>query len=165
MFKRSLFSFALAISFAASILIAQTTGADETAKTRPDKQEIIDIMAQVNKIPPQQQTAKIDSIIKNSTASKTPRSDFMFCLGAAYLGNRQGQICAANAYERATGIVEDFTEAYTWHAIAGSEGAEKMKIKLVSVYPAPTDEELENAVNARKSEAAHYLEQVKEAKK
>jgi hypothetical protein len=170
---------ALPVFFAQSALSAQAPAAgSEDAKTRPNKQEITDLMAQINRLPGPQQNSKIDQILTDQAGSKTPRSDFMFCTGLAYLGNAKAQACAAKAYESGLGVVEDLSEAYTWYALAHEtrianeseaqkveEARDRVKQRLVSIYPAPTDEDLEAQVNAQKTKIAQYQSEIKKTKK
>jgi hypothetical protein len=171
MIKRVFFA-ALLLTLAQS-LMAQS----EDVKARPNKQEITDLMIQVSRMPAEQQNAKIAQILKDQAASKTPRSDFMFCTGLAYLGNYKAQMCVGNAYENGRGIVEDLSEAYAWYAIASesqiSDEAdakkaeaerERVKEKLVSAYPHPTEDDLAELVNSQKTRVGQYQDQVKKAK-
>jgi TPR repeat protein len=166
---------AFPILFAHSALAAQA--AAEDVKSRPNKQEISDLMAQ-NHLPGPQQNSKIDQILANQAGSKTPRSDFMFCTGLAYLGNAKAQACVAKAYETGLGVVEDLSEAYTWYALAcetrSADAAEaqkieetrdQLKLRLLSVYPHPTEEELDDQVNAQKTRIAQYQAEIKKPKK
>jgi TPR repeat protein len=166
---------ALPILFVHSALAAQA--ASEEVKSRPNKQEIADLMLQ-NRLPGPQQNSKIDQILADQAGSKTPRSDFMFCTGLAYLGNAKAQACVAKAYEIGLGVVEDLSEAYTWYAlacetrIADASEAQKMeetrdrlRLRLLSVYPHPTEEELDDQVNAQKTRIAQYQAEIKKIKK
>ena len=119
MLKRFLLTaiIALARSLRSLRAIRAGTAASEDAKTRPNKQEIADLMVQSH-MPAPQQNSKIDQILADQAGSKTPRSDFMFCTGLAYLGNAKAQTCVAKAYESGLGVVEDLSEAYTWYALA-----------------------------------------------
>ena len=166
---------ALPILFAHSALAAQA--ASEDAKSRPNKQEITDWMVQ-NRLPGPQQSGKIDQILANQAGSKTPRSDFMFCTGLAYLGNAKAQACVAKAYEAGLGVVEDLSEAYTWYALACEtrsaeaseaqkveEARDQLKLRLLSTYPHPTEEELDDQVNAQKTRIARYQAEIKKTKK
>lgn len=177
MFKKFFFAAIIALPLA----IAQTNAQDsssEDAKTRLNKQEVITSMVNAARIPAQQQTNRVDAILATPSGSKAPRSDFLFCTGLAYLGNYKAQYCVGNAYENARGIVEDLSEAYVWYAIAvESHPADKtveqkieaerdrLKTKLQSIYPAPTDEELDDLVKAQKLRIGQYQEEVRKAKK
>ena len=63
------------------------------------------------------------------------------------------------------GVVEDLSEAYTWYALAcetriadaaeaqkAEETRDQLKLRLLSAYPHPTEEELEDQVNAQKTQ-------------
>jgi hypothetical protein len=160
------------------IALSQTLMAQsEDVKARPNKQEITDLMVQIRRMPSQQQNEKLARILKDPANSKTPRSDFAFCTGLAYLGNYKAQMCVGNAYENGRGIVEDLSEAYAWYAIASesqitdeSEAKrveaerERVKEKLVSAYPHPTEDDLADMVNSQKTRIAQYLDQIKKNK-
>ncbi len=171
MLKKILLTIVMTMSLA--LIYAQES---EDVKTRPNKQDITGMMAKIARMPAQQQNSKIDSI--NLAASKTPRSDFMFCTGLAYLGNYKAQKCLAEAYENGRGIVEDQPEAYTWYAIAADNKipdqgtqeklqAEKdrMENKLLAAYPHPTEDELADMIKAQKSRIEQYQADVKKAPK
>jgi hypothetical protein len=155
---------------------APAQGAAEDVKVRPDRQEIIDQMIASGKISASQMNSRLDRILSEQ-AGKTPRSDFMFCVGSAYLGNYKAQRCLGKAYENGVGIVQDFLESYTWYSIAlenqtAEKSAEKgmqsdrdrVKDRLFSSYPAPTDDDLEDMVKAQRSRIAQYQSEVKKAK-
>ena len=175
--RRFLFTafIAFPVLFAQSALATQAVS--EEVKSRPNKQEIADLMAQSRLASPQQ-NSKIDRILAEQAGSKTPRSDFMFCTGLAYLGNAKAQACVAKAYEMGLGVVEDLSEAYTWYALAcesriADESAaqrveeirDKLRLRLLSVYPHPTEEELDDQVNAQKTRIAQYQAEIKKIKK
>ena len=154
-------------------LIAQT----EDLKTRPNKQEINDLALQVSRMSVQERNSRVAQILKNQAGSKTPRSDFMFCTGLAYLGSYKAQMCVGNAYESGFGVVEDSSEAYTWYALALENHitdeadakaveatTERLKGKLVSAYPHPTEDDLVDMVNSLKTRIAQYKEQIKAKK-
>jgi len=149
----------------------------EDSKTRLSKQEIIDLMIRAASMPHAQQQSRMDLISKGQAASKTRRSDFLFCMGLAYLGNAKAQTCAGNAYEKGLGIVEDLSEAYTWYALAldnpaadkatekrMQEDKERVTQRLRSSYPAPSDDDLDDMVKAQKSRIEQYQQEVKKAK-
>ena len=152
--------------------------ASEDAKTRPNKQEILDLMITAGRMPAQQQSTRLDAIAKDASAGKTPRSDFLFCTGFAYLGNTKAQQCVASAYENGRGIVEDLSEAYAWYAVAFENkitdkaiaekieaDKERVKERLLAAYPHPTEDDLNDLAGALKSRIAQYQEDVKKAKK
>jgi hypothetical protein len=135
-------------------------------------------MIQANRMSVAEQDKRISQILKDQAHSLTPRSDFMFCTSLAYLGNYKGQMCVGNAYENGRGIVDDMSEAYTWYELAvGSNikdetdakraetDRDRVKERLVSAYPHPTEDELNDLVNAQKARIAQYLEETQKAKK
>lgn len=157
-----------------AIATAQEPTSPEDVKTRPNKQEIIDLMAKTRARPSSQQDARMDAILKETSAGKTPRSDFMLCNGLAYLGNPKAQLCVGRAYENGWGVVEDLSEAYAWYAIAHENAdddapagqramadRDRVKDKLLSIYPAPTDDDLEDLVNAQKSRIEQFRDEAK----
>ena len=161
--------FALFLTLTQSITIAS-----EDTKTRPNKQEIIDMMLQASRLSAQEQSSRLDQILKNQEDSKTPRSDFMFCTGLAYQGNYKAQMCVGAAFEKNLGIVEDMSEAYTWYELAlantipdqadaqkAEANRDRVKEKLVSAYPHPTEDDLTDLVNAQKTRIAQYQDQIK----
>jgi hypothetical protein len=152
--------------------------APEDARTRPNKQEILDLMIKSGRMPAKQQNARMDAIWQNASTSKTPRSDFLFCTGFAYLGNPKAQQCVGSAYENGRGIVEDLSEAYTWYAVAlenkiadkavaekSEADKERVKERLLSAYPHPTEDDLDDLVRAQKTRIAQYQEDAKKVKK
>ncbi len=173
--------FLLALMIALSLTIARTNAQDsasEDAKTRLSKQEIVSLIVSTGHIPAQQQTGRIDTILADPSRSKTPRSDFLFCTALAYLGNYKAQYCVGSAYENARGIVEDLSEAYVWYAIAveshpADKAAEqkiederdRLKTKLQSTYPSPSDDELNDLVKTQKLRIEQYREEAEKAKK
>ena len=177
MFKR----FFLAVMIFLPLTIARTNAQDsssEDAKTRPDKREIAASMVQASRISSQQQTSRLDAILADPNGSKTPRSDFLFCTGLAYLGSAKAQLCLGSAYENARGIVEDSSDAYAWYAIAAEgHGAskvdqqkaeaekERIKNKLQSTYPSPSDDDLDQLVQTQKLRIEQYQEEARKAKK
>ncbi len=178
--KRSLSNAFIALAFlmSQSVLLAQTPDAvSEETKSRPVKQEVTGMMIQIGKMPALQQSDRVDRILADQTGSKTPRSDFMFCIGLAHLGNAKAQSCTAKAYENGIGVVEDLSEAYTWYALACQTGfadapeAQKaeetrgrVKDRLMGAYPHPTEEELDDQVNAQKTKIAEYQAEIKKIK-
>jgi hypothetical protein len=180
MLKRLLWSvlILLPVSVMQSALYSQTLSAPEETKARPNKQEIRDLVIQISKMPGQQQNNRIEKILADQAGGKTSRADFMFCTGLAYLGNAPAQFCVAKAYENGLGVVEDLSEAYTWYALAcrtgfaqaadarkAEETRDTVKERLASAYPHPTEEDLEDQVNAQKTRIAQYQEEIKKAKK
>jgi len=160
------------------ILSPNAMAGSEDAKTRPNKEELSALTLEASRLSAQEQNSRLAQILKDQAGSQTPRSDFMFCTGLAYLGNYRAQRCVGYAYENGIGIVEDLTEAYTWYEIALSSGIsdeadakkaeedrDRTRDRLVSAYPHPTEDELNDLVNAQKSRIAHYQEQLKQAPK
>lgn len=163
---------ALIVVFMAALAMAQEPAVSEQETSRPDRQESVAWMRKTAAMPDAQQSEKLDSILRTGSESATPRSDFFFCLGLAYRGNGKAQQCVARAYEKGLGVVEDLAESYVWFALAhaghaaGAEAdMERVKTLLVSVYPAPTDEELEEQVAAQKSRLQEYQAEVRKSKK
>jgi hypothetical protein len=162
----------------ALFFVSMPTLADsfEETKTRPDKQEITNQMIQIGRMSLQQRDSRVDQITGNQSVTKTPRSDFMFCVGLAYLGNYKAQTCVASAYENGRGVVEDLSEAYTWYFIAYEGQAQKpteekaqalmesVKNRLVSAYPHPTEDDLDDMVKAQKARIAQYQAEAKKIK-
>jgi hypothetical protein len=177
MFKRFFLAALIILPLSIAQPRAQET-ASEDAKTRPNRQEILDLMNKAGRTPVQQQSSRIDSIWKDLSASKTPRSDFMYCLGLAYLGNYKAQRCAGSAYEKSIGIVEDLSEAYAWYAVAlenqiADKAAEetitadrdRVKEKLLAAYPHPTEDDLDDLARTQKSRVTQYQQDAKKGKK
>jgi hypothetical protein len=177
MFKK----FLLAVMIALPLTLARTNAQDsasEDAKTRLSKQEIVSLIVSTGRIPAQQQSSRIDAILADPSRSKTPRSDFLFCSALAYMGSYKAQYCVGSAYENARGIVEDLSEAYVWYAIAAeSHSADKtaeqriqderdrLKTKLQTTYPSPSDDELDDLVKTQKLRIEQYREEAGKARK
>lgn len=136
--------------------------ASENEKTRLEKEEITKLMIQVGNLPVSEQESRMEQIWKDPSGSKTPRSDFLFCVGLAYLGNYKAQAYLGSAYDNGRGIVMDPYESYVWYSVALQNASgdteskqhfrkdrDRIKQALVSVYPAPTDEELDELVEER----------------
>ena len=169
----------LSFSFFSTNTAGQTPApTSEDVKTRFNKPETIDLMLQTGRIPLAQRNSRIDLILKDQAGSKTPRSDFTFCLGLAYFGNYKAQACVGKAYESGLGIVEDLSEAYTWYAVALDNRIDdsaaqqrlesdknRIELKLRSSYPAPSDDELEEMLRSQKNRITQYQEEVKKIKK
>jgi len=148
--------------------------ASEQAKTRPDREEILEMMASISKVSPPARDSAIEKILKSGPDGKTPRSDFLYCLGAAYLGDVRAQICLGKAYEKGVGIVEDATDAFVWYSIALSgsisdqaleqeirTARQRMTAILVQGYPAPSEEELNALVQKEQLRIREYQEQLR----
>jgi hypothetical protein len=174
MFKRILLTALFASLFCSLVAAAvrEPAPVSEDTKTRLGKDEVIDLMVRLSSLPVSEQNSKLDLIFKNQPDSKTPRSDFLFCMGLAFLGNSKAQKCVGNAYESGRGIVEDLSEAYTWFAIAMEQNAadsssdvERVKTRLVSTYPSPSDDDLDDLVRAQKSRITQYRDESRTTKK
>ena len=132
------------------------------------------MMLQASRISAQEQNSKVTQILKDQADSKTPRSDFMFCTGLAYLGNYKAQICVGYAHENGLGIVDDLSQAYAWYELAlGNQIADeadakraeadrdRVKERLLSAYPHPTEDDLADLVNAQKPESRNTRNRLK----
>ncbi|MBN1569664.1 MAG: hypothetical protein JXA73_17605 [Acidobacteria bacterium] len=170
---RGFFLVALLLTLSPAV-IAQS----EDISTIPNKQEITDKMLEVSRLSAQEQDSRVSRILKEQAHSKTPRSDFMFCTGLAYLGNYKGQICLGCASENGLGIVDDLSQAYTWYELAltnniadeadakrAEADRDRVKLRLLSAYPHPTEDDLADMVNAQKTRIEQYQEQMKNAPK
>jgi TPR repeat protein len=181
MLRRMLLTVILALSFPLLPAGAANQGpaaASEDAKTRLNKRETIDLMLKIGRMPRAQQDSRMDQIAKNQSDSKTPRSDFEFCMGLAYRGNYKAQACAAKAYEHGLGIVEDLSDAYVWYVLALEnriddaatrklleEEKERLILKVRSTYPSPSDDELQDLVRAEKNRLTDYRNEAAKEKK
>lgn len=166
--------FAFVLGIVVMLMIVQAAAAQSAAsedeKTRPNKEDVLAWMAKAAQVPAAQQNTRLDSILQqDAAAGATPRSDFLFCIGLAYSGNRKAQRCVGKSYEHGRGIVEDLSEAYAWYSIAlenksaaqADEAAieadrERVKERLLSAYPHPTEDELDDMVKAQKTLIAQY---------
>jgi hypothetical protein len=179
MLHRCFLAAIIAMSFVLIEAAAQKAApVSENDRTRPGKQEIIDWMLRTKAMPRAQQESRIDRICDEESAGRTQRSDFLFCIGLAYSGNYKGQACAGRACETGRGIVEDLMEAHTWYTLALENPdadkaeaarlqADKARVKniLVSVYPAPSDFELQELAAALKNRISQYQEEIKKTEK
>lgn len=169
---------ALSLSLVQGCFAAQgASPSSENERTRVFRQDIIELMVRIGRMPVPDQSSKMDLIWKEQSRSKTPRSDFLFCVGLAHLGNYRAQAYLGYAFENGRGIVEDLSEAYVWYSIALDHPAaekeflqklradtERVKQKLQINYPAPTDEELDDLVKAKKEEIVLYLSEIGKTK-
>ena len=169
MIKRLFLAVTLICLIFASFAAAQVPAASETDIYRPDKKEIADWMTQMSKLPVAQQNERTDAALQNiSTSSgKTPRSDFQLCAAMAFLGNAKAQRCVGFAYEKGFGVVDDMLEAYVWLEIAHKGGdkesaSEVSRVLLIlnSAYPAPSEEELEAAVEEQERLIIEYRKEI-----
>ena len=164
----------IAIIFVAALIsaVGQINPASENEKSLLHKSEIIDLMKQVGQMSTQEQKEKIEKLWTDGSGSETPRSDFLYCSGFAYLDRYKAQACLGRAFEKGRGTVQDYTDAYIWYAIALDHPIEdaafkekiqaakaRVKMTLHSVYPAPSDYELEDAVKKQKEKIAQYQEE------
>jgi hypothetical protein len=170
---------ALSLALAPIAALGQGLKAEsEKEQTRLGKDEITGVMIRVSRVSVAEQNHKIDEIWTNQSSSKTPRSDFLFCAGLAYLGNYKAQACLGRAYENGIGIVQDPSEAYVWYSIAldnPKDGeaikqkieAEKDRVKqgLISTYPAPSDEDLAGMVEAQKRRMKEYQAEMRDTRR
>jgi hypothetical protein len=171
--------FALSLTLLPSRAITQApSAASEEVKTRPNKAEILGFMQKVGRMTRAQQDSRISQITQSHPNSKTPRSDFEFCVGLAYRGNAKAQACVARAFERGLGIVVDLSDAYVWYALALEnpiddaafkksleEDKERVTLKLRLNYPSPSDDELEDLVTAERNRLTGYREEIAKAEK
>ena len=148
--------------------------AAESENARLYKESIIGLMVQVGRMSILEQNQKIDAILAEQGESKTPRSDFLFCSGLAFLGDDRAQACLGYAYENGRGIVADLKEAYVWYTIAldnpSTEKEARKRIQadrdrvhkaLQATTRAPTDEELGSLVKAQKERMVLYLAEIR----
>ncbi len=153
--------------------IGQLKPGSENEQSLLKKSEILDLMSQVGKLPAQQQNEKIEQLWTSDGGSKTPRSDFLYCAGFAYLDRYKAQACLGRAFENGYGIVQDYSDAYVWYTIALEHpiedsavrekiqaGKDRVKMTLLSVYPAPSDFELEELVKNKKEKIAQYQAEI-----
>jgi TPR repeat protein len=177
MVRKMLFALILIVPLSVNPAMAsgqEPTASSEDVKTRLGKQEIIGLMVQMRRLSSPEQNSRLDAILRDSSGSKTPRSDFLLCAGLAYLGNYKAQRFVGSAYENGRGVVEDLSDAYVWYAIAqentsadeamkqtAQAARDRVKDKLVSTYPSPTDEDLDDLIKEQKSRMAQYQEEAK----
>ena len=149
--------------------------ADDAAKLTKD--DITMLMVQVGRLPVVQQDRKMEAIWANMDGSQTPRSDFLFCTGFAYLGNYKAQACLGNAYEKGRGVDKDLTGAYVWYSIALdnpiNDPVDKRQIQadrdrirkaLSSGTSAKTDKELNDLIKEQKAFKAECLSEIQNTK-
>ena len=169
MTKKLLMTIAIIFVLSPISVIGQINPASEDEKSLLHKSEIIDLLTQVGRMSPQQQNDKIEELWANDSAGETPRSDFLYCSGFAYLDHFKAQACLGRAFENGHGIVQDYMDAYIWYTIALDHPIEdtaikekiqiakdRVKMTLISVYPAPSDYELEDAVKKQKEKIVQY---------
>ena len=177
MIKKLLLAITTILLLAQISVLAQINPASEEEKSLLHESEIIDLMARLEQMSPQQQKEKIDELWADDSGDKTPRSDFLYCSGFAYLDNYKAQACLGRAFENGHGIVQDNMDAYIWYTIALDhpidDKAFKEKVQasqthikqvLVSVYPAPSDYELEEAVKKQREKIEQYRAELPDTK-
>jgi len=155
-----------------AVLAQEIKPASESEKTLLNKSEIIDLIKQVGQMSPQQRNEKIKQLCATDADSKTPRSDFLYCSAFAYLDHYKAQACLARAFENGRGIIQSYTDAYVWYTLALEHpiedagikekiqaGQDHIKMMLFSVYPAPSDYELEDEVKTQKEKIEEYAVQ------
>ena len=169
---------ALLLGMMAAVANGQASrAAQEGGAASPAKEDIITLMVMVGRMPPVEQNRRMDFIWDNLGRGETPRSDFLFCMGFAYLGNYKAQACLGNAYASGRGTQRDIAEAYVWYAIALdnpiNDAANKKKIQsdrdrirkeLSSAVPAQTEKELEDRVKAQKELKRECLAEVRDTR-
>ena len=172
MFKQLLLTATITLSITLALNAAtgqEIKPASESEQTLLNKSETIALMNQVKSMSSQQQKEKINQVWVTDTNSKTPRSDFLYCSAFAYLNDYKAQACLARAFENGRGIGSNLTDAYVWYTIALEHsindaalksdiesGQARVKTMLLSVYPAPSDFELEEAVKKQKEKVEEY---------
>jgi hypothetical protein len=169
---------ALPFSLLSIIATAQTSTPESAGDgAKMTKDDIIILMVQVGRVPVVQQDRKMETIWENMDGSQTPRSDFLFCTGFAYLGNYKAQACLGHAYEKGRGADRDFADAYVWYSIALEnpikDPADKLRIQadrdrmrkvLLSGTPARTEKELNDLIKTQKAFRAECLAEVRDTK-
>ena len=141
--------------------------------TKLAKDEITMLMIQVGRMPVKQQDRKMEMIWDHLDGNETPKSDFLFCSGFAYLGNYKAQACLGNAFEKGRGVEKDLTDAYVWYAIAFDNPIEdpeirqqiranrdRLKKTLLTGTPARSGKELEDLVKLQKATRTLYLAEI-----
>ena len=178
MIRKLLLAITIISALAPPFSIGQLNPASENERSLLKKSEILDLMTQVGKVPARQQDEKIEQLWTSDGGSKTPRSDFLYCAGFAYLDRYKAQACLGRAFENGLGIVQDYSDAYAWYAIALEHpiedtavrdhiqaGKDRVKMTLLSVYPAPSDFELEELVKNQKEKIALYMKEIRDTGK
>jgi len=174
MIKKLLLPIALMLSITTTALGQEIKPASEDEQYLLNKSEIVELIQKAVKITSQKRKEIIDRVWAEDKGSTTPRSDFLYSTAFAYLNDPKAQACLARAYENGTGIVSDLTDAYVWYTIAlGAAdndmdlkkslqaGQTRVKTTLVSVYPAPSDYELEDAVKQKLEQIEEYAAGIK----
>lgn len=172
MIKKLLLTITLTLTLALAPIMAIGQGlkpASESEQTLLNKSETIDLIKQAGTMSSQQQKEKLEQLWSADTKSKTPRSDFLFSSALAYLGHYKAQAYLAQAFENGRGIVSNLTDAYVWYTIALEHpiddadlkgkieaGQARVKMMLLSVYPSPSDFELEDSVKKQKDKIKEY---------
>jgi hypothetical protein len=167
MFKKLLLMIALILPI--TVFGQEIKPASESEHTLLNKSETIALIKQVAPMPVAKQKEKVAQLWAADADSKTPRSDFLYCTAFAYLNYPQAQACLARAFENGHGIVSNLTDAYVWYTVALENPAissdlkdkveaeqTRIKMTLFSVYPTPTDFELEEAVKKQQELIKEY---------
>jgi len=175
MLKKLLLTLTMILALASLCAFGQIKPASEEERTLLHKEEIIDCMIQAGRMSPDEQKDKVDRLWANDGGSQTPRSDFLYCYGFAYLDHYKAQACLGRAFENGIGIVQNYTDAYVWYTIALDHpvedeavwekietAKERVKMTLFSVYPAPSDFELDELVKKQKENIAQYQEEIED---
>jgi hypothetical protein len=165
----------LPLVFVLAIATGQTVirgAADDAAKLSKD--EILMLMIQVSRMPAVQQDRKMDMVWTHLNSSDTPKSDYLFCSGFAYLGNYKAQACLGDDFENGRGTAKDLVEAYVWYSIAfdnpiddpeirqqirSSKG--RIKKAILTGIPAKSEKELEDQVKLQKATKMLYLTEIR----
>jgi hypothetical protein len=166
---------ALPLTLASVIAAGQASApASGGERTKLGKDEITMLMIQVGRMPVAVQDRKMKIIWAYLPESETPRSDFLFCTGFAYLGNYKAQACLGNAFENGKGTEKDLVDAFVWYSIALDnpiddsaakrkiqEDGDRIKRELLSGSPAKTEKELSDFIKAQKEFKTECLAEIK----
>ncbi|HTY60805.1 MAG TPA: hypothetical protein VMG30_00975 [Acidobacteriota bacterium] len=141
----------------------ESKAAPERARTELAKDDITTLMAMVGRLPAAEQDRRMERIWEDLAVGKTPRSDFLFCTGYAYLGNYKAQACLGYAYENGRGVQRDTAAAYVWYSIALDNpirdivekqkiqaDRDRMKKTLLTGTPAKTEKELDDLLKTQR---------------
>jgi hypothetical protein len=151
--------------------------APERERTELAKDDITTLMIMVGRRPVVEQDWRMERIWEDMAGSQTPRSDFFFCTGYAYLGNYKAQACLGNAYENGRGVQRHVADAYVWYSIALDNpindevdrqkiraGRDRTKKVLLTGTPARTEKELDGMVKAQKELKIECLAEIRNTK-
>ena len=139
------------------------------------KDDIAMLMVQVKRIPVVQQDRRMEMIWDHLESSETPRSDFLFCTGLAYLGNYKAQACLGRAFEKGKGADKSLANAYIWYAIAFDNpindpelrqsiraDRDRLKKELLKLSPTKSEKELEDLVKLQKAFRMQCLAEIRD---